>query len=50
MYLAAMGKSVSNACFVFFFNLILLFSTSCFDDLIISPLADVQFLMSWCEA
>lgn len=47
MYLAAMGKSVSNA---FFFNLILLFSTFCFDDLIISPLADVQFLMSWCEA
>lgn len=48
MYLAAMGKSVSNA--FFFFNLILFFSTFCFDDLIISPLADVQFLMSWCEA
>lgn len=42
-----MGKSISNA-FLFF---ILFFSFPfCFHVKIISPQADVQFLMSWCEA
>lgn len=38
------GESVSNA---FYYNSFFQF---CFHDLIISPQADVQFLMPWCEA